>query len=110
MPRRHAILMSIDPFVLLGVLIVGVAIGALGGWLAARPAQARLQTELEKDRAVHEERLRVYHEAEAAFREAFQSLSAEALRTNNRAFLDLAETRLRDARNEATSDIDARKK
>jgi len=102
--------MSINPIVLLSVLIVGVALGALGGWLAARPAVARLQTELERDRALHEERLRVYHEAETTFREAFQSLSAEALRRNNGAFLDLAETRLRDARNEATSDIDARRK
>ena len=103
-------LMSINPIVLLSVLVVGVALGALGGWLAARPALARLQAELERDRAVHAERLRVYHEAEATFREAFQSLSAEALRTNNRAFLDLAETRLREARNEATTDIDARRK
>src|ERR1700687_4778086 len=102
--------MSINPIVLLSILIAGVAIGALGGWLAARPAQIRLQTELEVDRAVHAERIRAYHEAEATFREAFQSLSAEALQTNNRAFLDLAETRLRDARTEASTDIDARRK
>src|SRR6202158_569073 len=102
--------MSINPIVLLSILIAGVAIGALGGWLAARPAQIRLQTELEVDRAVHAERIRAYHEAEATFREAFQSLSAEALQTNNRAFLDLAETRLRDARTEASTDNDARRK
>jgi DNA recombination protein RmuC len=102
--------MSINPIVLLGVLMAGVAIGALGGWLAARPAQARLEAELEIDRAVHAERMRAYHEAERTFREAFQSLSAEALQTNNRAFLDLAETRLRDARTEASTDIDARRK
>jgi DNA recombination protein RmuC len=100
----------INPVVLLSVLIVGVALGALGGWLAARPALARLQAELERDRALQEERLRMYREAETTFREAFQSLSAEALRRNNGAFLDLAETRLRDARKEATSDIDARRK
>jgi DNA recombination protein RmuC len=102
--------MSINPIVLLGVLMAGVAFGALGGWLAARPAQARLEAELEIDRAVHAERMRAYHEAERTFREAFQSLSAEALQTNNRAFLDLAETRLRDARTEASTDIDARRK
>jgi DNA recombination protein RmuC len=102
--------MFINPIVLLGILIAGVAIGAVGGWLAAHQAQIRLQTELEVDRAVHAERLRAYQEAQATFREAFQSLSAEALQTNNRAFLDLAETRLRDARTEASTDIDARKK
>ena len=102
--------MSINPIVFLSVLLAGVAIGAIGGWLAAHPARIRLQTELDVDRAVHAERLRAYQEAQATFREAFQSLSAEALQTNNRAFLDLAETRLRDARTEASTDIDARRK
>ena len=40
----------------------------------------------------------------------FSRSAAEALQTNNRAFLDLAETRLREARTEAATDIDARKK
>ena len=102
--------MSINPIVLLSILVAGVAIGALGGWLAAHPVQVRLRTELEADRAVHAERIRAYQEAEATLREAFQSLAAEALQTNNRAFLDLAEIRLRDARTEASTDIDARRK
>src|ERR1700676_924915 len=88
---------------------MGLVIGALVGWLGGRPAQARLRTELDKDRVVHAERLKAYAQAEGNLREAFQSLSAEALKTNNQAFLDLAETRLRDARTQATSDIDARK-
>src|SRR5207344_505496 len=67
-------------------------------------------SELEKERAVHAERLRAYQDAEGSLRQSFQALSAEALRTNNRAFLDLAETRLREARSAATTDIDARKK
>jgi DNA recombination protein RmuC len=92
------------------ILIAGLAIGALVGWFAARPARARLQAELDRDRAVHAERLRAYEDAEINLRDAFQALSAEALKTNNQAFLDLAETRLREARTEATSDIDARKK
>ena len=80
------------------------------GWLAARPAQTRLQSELERDRAVHAERLKAYQEAEARLRESFQALSSEALNTNNQAFLHLAETRLQQSRTEATADIDARKK
>jgi DNA recombination protein RmuC len=43
-------------------------------------------------------------------REAFQALGADALRANNRAFLDLAETRLREARSDAAADIEARRK
>jgi DNA recombination protein RmuC len=90
-------------------LIIGLATGALVGWLGGRPAQARLRAELDKDRVVHAERLKVYAEAEGKLREAFQALSAEALKTNNQAFLDLADTRLRDARTQANADIDARK-
>jgi DNA recombination protein RmuC len=92
------------------LLTLGVAIGAIAGWLAARPAFTRLQTEIEKDRAIHLERLTAYHDAEGKLRDAFQALSADALRNNNEAFLALAETRLREARSEATTDIEARKK
>ena len=88
---------------------MGLAIGALVGWLVGRPAQARLRTELDQNRVVHAERLKAYAEAEGHLREAFQALSAEALKTNNQTFLDLAETRLRDARSQAAADIDARK-
>jgi DNA recombination protein RmuC len=91
------------------VLALGGVIGALVGWLAARPEQARLRTELATERAVHAERLNAYSDADARLRETFQALSADALKTNNAAFLDLAETRLRDARTEAAGDIDARK-
>src|SRR4051794_28731921 len=102
--------MSIDPVTIVITLILGVAIGVAFGWLASRPGQARLQTELEKNRAVHAERLAAYQDAEAKLRDSFQALSADALKTNNEAFLSLAETRLREARTEAAGDIDARKK
>jgi DNA recombination protein RmuC len=102
--------MFIDFLAVVITLILGLAIGVLVGWLASRPVQTRLQTELEKDRAVHAERLKAYDEAEGMLREAFQALSADALKTNNQAFLDLAETRLREARTAAAGDIDARKK
>jgi DNA recombination protein RmuC len=99
----------LDLSILLG-LVVGLTIGAVVGWLATRPAQTRLQSELDRDRAVHAERLKAYQEAENRLRESFQALSAEALGANNQAFLHLAETRLQQSRTEATADIDARKK
>src|SRR5882757_3276790 len=101
--------MPIEPFIAIG-LFVALAIGALIGWLAGRPGQVRLRTELEKDRSSHADRLRAYQDSEAKLRDTFQALSAEALQVNSRTFLDLAETRLRTARTEAASDIDARKK
>ena len=102
--------MSIDPLTFVITLILGLAIGVTIGWLLSRPAHAGLRTELDKERAVHAERLKAYHDAESKLRDAFQALSADALKTNNEAFLQLAETRMREARTEAAGDIDARKK
>src|SRR5471032_276131 len=110
--------MSIDPLtpaitlpIALGIgLALGVVVGVIVGWLLSRPAHTRLQHVIDRERAVHEERLSAYHDAEGKLREAFQALSADALKTNNEAFLSLAETRMREARTEAAGDIDARKK
>jgi DNA recombination protein RmuC len=104
-----AILVFIDAFSLVAVLAIVLAIGALVGWLAGRPGLARLAGELERERASVAERERVHAQTDARLRETFQALSAEALKTNNRAFLDLAETRLREARSEASADLEARK-
>jgi DNA recombination protein RmuC len=101
--------MAIEPISLVAILTIGLAIGAIIAWLACRPTVTRLQTDLERDRLVHAERLKTHEQVEARLRETFQALSAEALNTNNQAFLDLAETRLREARAEATADLDARK-
>jgi DNA recombination protein RmuC len=87
--------MSIDLIPSIITLILGVGLGALIGWMVTR--------------TVHAEKLKAFQHAESRFREAFQALSADALKTNNEAFLTLAETRLREARTEAAADIDARK-
>jgi DNA recombination protein RmuC len=102
--------MPIDPLTFVITLILGLAIGVTIGWLVSRPAQTRLRTEIDKERAVHAERLKAYHDAESKLRDTFQALSANALKTNNEAFLQLAESRLREARTEAAGDIDARRK
>jgi DNA recombination protein RmuC len=67
---------------LAGALVVGIALGVFIGWFGAR----------------------------STLRDTFQALSAEALKSNNEAFLHLAESRLREARAEAASDVDARKR
>lgn len=91
-------------------IAVGLALGGLIGWLALRPSLVRLQVELQRERSAHAEQLQTWQRAEASFRDAFTSLSAQALSKNNEAFLHLAETRLRQARSEATADADARRK
>ncbi|MGB7217354.1 MAG: DNA recombination protein RmuC [Vicinamibacterales bacterium] len=98
------------PLLSILTLVFGLAIGVVVGWLAARPAQARLRAALERDRAVHEERLKTYQTAEARLRDTFQALSAEALRANHQTFLQLAESRFREVSTEATADADQRKK
>jgi DNA recombination protein RmuC len=59
---------------------------------------------------VHGERIKAYQDAEAKLREAFQALSADALKNNNEQFLALAQTKLQQARSEAAVDIESRKK
>src|SRR5262249_26305582 len=98
-----------DPLTIVS-LVLALGVGALIGWLAGRPALGRAQAALAADRGLHAERLNAYVAAEERFRDAFASLSAQALNQNNEAFLHLAETRLGQARTQTTGDIDARKK
>ena len=70
------------PSFLLG-LAAGALVGVLVAWAAARVSAAEHR----------------------ALRDAFASLSAEALRQNNRSFLDLAETKLGEIRRSAESDM-----
>jgi DNA recombination protein RmuC len=102
--------MTIEPLILITLLAIGLATGVVIGWLVASKAQTRLRTELEKERAIHAERLKAYDEAGTKLRETFQALSADALRSNNEQFLSLAQTRLQQTRTEAAADIDARRK
>ena len=88
---------------------VGLGLGVLIGWLAARPTTVRLQSELNSARVSHAEQLQTWQRAEVSFRDAFDALGAQALSRNSEAFLQLADTRLRQARAEAVSDVDARK-
>src|SRR5262249_24966776 len=65
-----------------GALVIGVALGVFIGWFSAR----------------------------ATLRDIFHAVSAEALKSNNETFLQLAESRLRAARSEAAADVDERKR
>ena len=93
--------MSIEPNLLLATTIGGLVLLAAGvaiGWLAARPALARMQA-----------RLAATQGAEILAARHLRALSADALKSNNQAFLDLAETRMREARTATTKEIDERK-
>jgi DNA recombination protein RmuC len=98
-------------------LWIGVVIGALAGWLIARarlPAlreeRARLMAQLEAERRSSADRSALLDRAESTLRDAFASLSAEALRHNNQSFLSLAETRLSELQRAAASDLELRQR
>jgi len=106
-----------DPSSLLLGLAIGAVIGLLAGWLAARtplPAlreeRARLLAELAAEHRAGADKATLLDRAERTLRDAFASLSAEALRQNNQSFLTLAQTRLGEIQRTAASDLDLRQR
>jgi len=102
---------------------VGLALGVLLAWVwlrsKAQQAYQRAKAEWEPERAVLNERLQnreqQYRELQAALEDArrkladtFKALSAEALQSNNRAFLDLAKATLDRAQEAAHGDLQRR--
>ncbi len=75
-----------------------------------RQEHARLLTLLEQERQATAEKLALLAEAEQRLRDAFRTLSAEALQGNNRAFLDLARTALGEYQEGARRDLADRRK
>jgi DNA recombination protein RmuC len=75
-----------------------------------RAAQARLLAQVEAERAAAAERIALLHGAEQQLREAFASLSAEALRRNNQSFLELARTQLGEFQKGASGELESRQK
>jgi DNA recombination protein RmuC len=72
--------------------------------------RARLEAELEAERRASAEKLRLLQDAEVKLREAFASLSSDALRQNNQSFLDLARASLSEFQQSARTDLDGRHK
>jgi DNA recombination protein RmuC len=76
----------------------------------AQQHRARLTAELEGERKLAGEKLALLHDAETKLRDAFSALSADALRTNNDTFLQLASGTLERAREAAATDLASRQK
>jgi len=119
-------------------LLVGLTIGAIGAWLAARPVleergrraaslasdagalaaelralgadRARLEAELGAERSAAAQKLALLGEAETKLRDAFKSLSTDALHANSQAFLDLASQSLGRFQQGAQAELDSRQK
>ena len=92
----------------LPLFLVALSIGALAAWLACRSRVARLEERLDAERRAAGEKVALLQRAETSLREAFASLSAEALRQNNQSFLALAQTKLGEFQRSASSDLERR--
>jgi DNA recombination protein RmuC len=89
-------------------LTLGALAGALAAWLAGRSRVARLEERLDAERRAAGEKIALLQRAETSLRDAFASLSAEALRQNNQSFLALAQTKLGEFQQSASSDLERR--
>jgi DNA recombination protein RmuC len=76
---------------------------------AAREDLARATAVVEHERDAAQEKLRLLGEAKEELANAFKALSAEALRTNNSSFLELARTTLERFQAQAKDDLDQRR-
>lgn len=77
---------------------------------SARERMTHLETALQKEREIHEEKLTLLQKAKEELSSAFHALSAQALERNNRSFLDLATITLEKFHETAKGDLSAREK
>ena len=73
-----------------------------------KTAQSGLTTTIEQERKSAEEKLRLLDQARVALSDAFKGLSSDALKSNNQAFLELAQATLAKFQQGAQSDLTAR--
>jgi len=75
-----------------------------------RAEVAGLNSTLQEERKTGEEKIRLLNSASAELRPAFQALAADALKSNNESFLQMALTHLEKYQAEAKGDLEARQK
>jgi len=101
------------------VAVTALLVGWLAGYTIAYRGNARLAAELAAERAaaaarltaertLADEKLSLLRDAESKLREAFASLSAEALRTNSQSFLELAKVSLAEYQRDAVTQLQVR--
>ena len=91
------------------MLLLGCAIGAVVGYLIADRVCTALRARLAAAQEGLVEQRSLLDDAQARLRQAFASVSAEALAKNNEAFLHLAKEKFATLSAEATGSLDQRK-
>jgi DNA recombination protein RmuC len=103
------------------VLLTGVTLAALIGWLIAhqraqrdiirlREENVRLNSQLEAQREVLEEKTRTFEQARQQFEATFKSLAGDVLKSNSSEFLKLAESNFKILHNKASGALEQREK
>ncbi len=77
---------------------------------ALKAQRAELETRLGEERRAAEEKLALLEEARQKLSDAFKALSADALRSNNQSFLELAKATLEKFQEGAKGDLEGRQK
>jgi DNA recombination protein RmuC len=94
-------------------LVIGLLVGAVMGFLAARTREAGARTDLAARASAADERARAAEQRTALvdgqLAERFQALSAQALDASTRRFLEMAEGRLSAVNAKATGELEARR-
>ncbi|HEX7330582.1 MAG TPA: DNA recombination protein RmuC [Pyrinomonadaceae bacterium] len=105
------------------MLALGLTIGAVSLWFITRTKlkyefergrahgeteRAVLLTRLEEERKASQEKLALLNNAEGKLADAFKALSADALRSNNQSFLDLAKQNLQTYQQTAKGELERR--
>jgi DNA recombination protein RmuC len=75
-------------------LVAGIALGAAGAWLVLRERLRALLAELARERAGAEEKTALLGGTRTDLAHTIKALAADALRSNNESFLELARTQL----------------
>jgi len=104
-------------------LLIGIVLGAGSVWLLLRAKiqhayqqgkaeaavkEAQILTTLELERKQTAEKLAVVNEAQQRLSDAFKALAAEALKSNNQSFLELAKATLATFQESAKGDLERR--
>ena len=103
----------------IGIFAAGLAVGALVVWLFLRAGRLALEARFEAERRALEGQLAtergafagklgILNEAQQRLSDAFKALAAEALRTNNETFLQLARENLERYQAGARQDLESR--
>jgi len=71
--------------------------------------RSKLETMLDKEQKAISEKLALFNDAEAKLSNAFQALAAEALKNNNRSFLELAKQNLETFQRQAKGDLELKR-